>query len=249
MVEADVESRLTALEEGQEWLTHKIHRTDDRMDRVWAQTRTFVINSDALEEVWIAHPDPVQAVSQGDAGNKFLKELAEALDFPYPLTDDLPPRDEQRHGRHARDLCDSLHAIQDEIRMRGLVKLEAEYGGEDRANRKAKCFTLVWRFGAGADRIERHISTFLNAALAEANRTKGGGKVQCWRDKTRGEKRRRAQARQDREGGEGGGADAGKGKAGRGKGKVAGDGRGRGKGKAAGRGKGKGRGGRKGGRK
>jgi hypothetical protein len=91
MVEADVESRLTALEEGQEWLTHKIHRTDDRMDRVWAQTRTFVINSDALEEVWIAHPDPVQAVSQGDAGNKFLKELAEALDFPYPLTDDLPP--------------------------------------------------------------------------------------------------------------------------------------------------------------
>lgn len=118
--------------------------------------------------------------------------------------------------------------------MRGLVKLEAEYGGEDRANRKAKCFTLVWRFGAGADRIERHISTFLNAALAEANRTKGGGKVQCWRDKTRGEKRRRAQARQDREGGEGGGADAGKGKAGRGKGKVAGDGRGRGKGKAAG---------------
>ena len=91
MVEADVESRLTALEEGQEWLTHKIHRTDDRMDRVWAQTRTFVINSDALEAVWTAHPDPVQAVSQGDAGNKFLKELAEALDFPYPLTDDLPP--------------------------------------------------------------------------------------------------------------------------------------------------------------
>ena len=91
MGDGEVESRLAALEEGQEWLTNKIYRTDDRVDRVWAQTRTFVINSDALEEVWTAHPDPVQAVSQGDAGNKFLKELADALDFQYPLTDELPP--------------------------------------------------------------------------------------------------------------------------------------------------------------
>ena len=162
----EVQTRLQALEEGQEWLTGKIHKTDDRVDRLFEQARVFCINSRKLEELWQTHGNAITMVLQGEAGSKWVEEMALALDFEYPLKDDHPPRDEQKCGRRARDLLDSLRALHEEVRTSGFLRVEAEYGGEDRNTRKAKAFTLVWRLGAAADRVERHISTYLDAALA-----------------------------------------------------------------------------------
>ena len=59
------------------------------------------------------------------------------------------------HGKTKRDVMDPLFAFQDEIRLGNLTKVEAEMGGENWEVRKPKCFTLVFRFGAVADRLER----------------------------------------------------------------------------------------------
>jgi hypothetical protein len=51
----------------------------------------------------------------------------------------------------------AFFAFQDEIRLGNLTKVEAEMGGENWEVRKPKCFTLVFRFGAVADRLEPHL--------------------------------------------------------------------------------------------
>lgn len=41
--------RLDTLEGTVDWLTNKVYRTEDRVDRLYAQARIFTINSQALE--------------------------------------------------------------------------------------------------------------------------------------------------------------------------------------------------------
>ena len=48
-----------------QWLTDKIHRTDDRVDRLYAQSRTYVINSVKLEELWVSLGEEASAGEDG----------------------------------------------------------------------------------------------------------------------------------------------------------------------------------------
>ena len=129
----------------------------------------------------------------------------------------------------------------------GVVRVEPEFGRD--GERKLRTFTSVWRLGTVGDRIEKHVSETLNASLTTANRERGGNQIQCWRAKTRAEKRKRALAKQGEvPGGEAsaasGGGKAG-GKAGGGKAKGRGNKGGKsGRGGKGGKGRGKKGGGR-----
>ena len=224
-----MEARLTALEEGLGHAVHRIGRVEDRVDRLYAQSRVYTIHAKTLETHWVglgADADGSTMVETG-GGEAWL---AEALGVPHPLPERQPGRDEMLHGKKARDIHDALWALHEELHS--LVRIEPDFGYEER---KKEAFTLVYRLGAAGDRVERHVSGCLNAALTAANRATGGNQVLCWSAKTRGEKRKRAWARQAASGadegkGRGGGGDGGRGK-----------GRGR-KGKGGGRGqKGRGR--------
>ncbi len=52
--EGELAARVTTAESTLLWLTDKIHRTDDRVDRLYAQSRIYVINSVKLEELWVS---------------------------------------------------------------------------------------------------------------------------------------------------------------------------------------------------
>ena len=213
-----MEARVAALEQV-EWLTGKVHWTEDRVDRLYAQGRVFTMHSQTLEDAWQALGDrasPTLMVETG-AGEVCLQEVAKALGVAWPSPSSQPGREEMIYGLKARDVHDGLWALHDELRC--LVRVEPD------AARKAKTFTLVYRIGATADRV------CLNKALTEANMA---GQVLCWRAKTKGEKRRRAAMKQ--EAGAAGSAD-GQGQA-----------KGRGKGKGQEQGQGLGKGERKGGR-
>lgn len=67
------------------------------------------------------------------------------------------------------------------------------------ATRKEKQFTIVYRLGGSADRLERHLGSTLNHALTQANRAAGGNQVLAWRAKTKGEKSKRAWERRAKE--------------------------------------------------
>ena len=79
------------------------------------------------------------------------------------------------------------------------------------------------------------MSETLNPSLTTANRERGGNQIQCWRAKTRAEKRKRALAKQGEAKGKAGGGKAG------GRGNKGGK---SGRGGKGGKGKGKKRGGR-----
>ena len=151
------------------------------------------------------------------AGKVFADEVAAALGFDS-LPEESPPRDEQLFGRQKRQVVDALWALREKARG-GVVRVEPDFGRD--GERKLRTFTIVWRLGTVGDRIEKHVSETLNAALTTANRERGGNQIQCWRAKTRAEKRKRALAKQgENPGGEAtsasGGGKAG-GKAGGGK--------------------------------
>ena len=243
----DLAGRVRALEGSVDWLTAKVHRNEDRVDRLFAQARIFTINSQSLEAVWTtlgAGADAVGMVTAG-SGERWLEEVTRALGIAWPLSDEQPARDAMCHGRRSREVMDALFAFKDEIRNGNLLRVEPEMGGEGWTTRKQRTFTLVFRLGQCADRLERHLSATLNSALATANRNGMGGQVQAWRATTRGEKRKRAQAKAAAAGnGDGAGAaGAGAAAAGAGGAGAAGAGAGAGgKGGKAGRGAGKGKG-------
>ena len=62
-------------------MTDKIHRTDDRVDRLYAQSRTYVINSVKLEELWASLGEEASAEKMvgAQAGKVFADEVAAAL--------------------------------------------------------------------------------------------------------------------------------------------------------------------------
>lgn len=139
---------------------------------------------------------PGQMAAQG-GGEAWLEEVTKALGVVWPLPKEEPNREEMIHGRKAREVHNALWAIHEELP--NLVRVEPEWGGENWATRKTKVFTLVFRIGDTADRVERHLSATLNHALTQSNRTNGGNQVLAWRAKTKGEKRKRAWARQAKE--------------------------------------------------
>ena len=49
-----MQARVAALESGFEWLTGRVQRTEDRVDRLYAQSRVFTLGTKALEEAWTA---------------------------------------------------------------------------------------------------------------------------------------------------------------------------------------------------
>ena len=61
------------------WLTDKIHRTDDRVDRLYAQSRTYVINSVKLEKLWVSLGEEASAEKTvgAQAGKVLAEEVAE----------------------------------------------------------------------------------------------------------------------------------------------------------------------------
>jgi len=104
----------------------------------------------------------------------------------------------------------------------GVVRVEPEFGRDGEP--KLRTFTIVWRLGTVGDRIEKHVSETLNASLTTANRERGGNQIQCWRAKTRAEKRKRALAKQGEakaKGKAGGGKVGGRGNKGANPGEVA----------------------------
>ena len=103
---------------------------------------------------------------------------------------------------------DVLWALREEGQG-GIVRVEPEFGRD--GERKLSTFT---RLGTVGDRIEKHVSETLNASLTTANRERGGNQIQCWRAKTRAEKRKRALAKQGENPGGEAAAASGKGEAG-----------------------------------
>ena len=81
--EGELAARVTAGESMLAWLTDKIHRTDDRVDRLYAQSRTYVINSVKLEELWISLGEEASATKMvgAHAGKVLAEEVAKALGF------------------------------------------------------------------------------------------------------------------------------------------------------------------------
>lgn len=182
---------LNELQQSVEWLGAGLTKVEDRVDRLYAQARIFTIKSQALEDKWL-----------GMGGNKQVQakwRLREAvrLGLKRPLPREEPNREEMIQGRKAREVHNALWAIHEELP--NLVRVEPEWGGENWATRKTKIFTLVFRVGDTADRVERRLSATLNHALTQSNRTNGGNQVLAWRAKTKGEKRKRAWARQAKE--------------------------------------------------
>lgn len=100
------------------------------------------------------------------AGEKWVQELATGLPWPLP---EEQPRDEQSHGKRKRDVLDALLSFLDETENGNLLRVEPEFTREIWESRAAPTFTVVFRPGAVADRLERHLSATLISALATAN--------------------------------------------------------------------------------
>ncbi len=249
---APSEPTLTELTERLDWQEHRLRKVEDRVDRLYAQSRVFTIHSEALDKKWKDLGDvagPGQMAAQG-GGEVWLEEVCKALGVQWPLSRDEPGREDMIHGRRARDVHNALWAFSEEISAQNLVRIEAEWGGENWTTRKEKQFTMVYRLGDSADRLERHLSSTLNHVLTQANRAAGGNQVLAWRAKTKGEKRKRAWERRAKEeqaddpmGDEAQAAGQGKAKGKNNKGKGGGKGNKGGKGKGKGKpGRGRGRG-------
>lgn len=103
------------------------------------------------------------------AGKKWVQELATALGLPWPLPEEQPPRDEHGHGKRKRDVLDALLSFLDETENGNLLRVEPEFTGEIWESRATRTFTVVFRPGAVADRLERHLSATSNSALATAS--------------------------------------------------------------------------------
>ena len=169
-----------------QWLTDKIHRTDDRVDRLYAQSRTYVINSVKLEELWVSLGEEASAEKMvgAQAGKVFADEVAAALGFES-LPEESPPRDDQLFGRQKRQGRGCSGALREEGRG-GVVRVEPEFGRDGEP--KLRTFTIVWRLGTVGDRIEKHVSETLNASLTTANRDRGGQSDPMLAGKNKGRK-------------------------------------------------------------
>ena len=180
-------------------MDHRQTRTEDRVDRLFHQSRTFTLGSKSLEAAWLALSSngsvaTAEKMAMGGGALMWLEEVAGALGVPWPLPQEQPGRDDLVHGKKAREVHDGLWAFMEEL-PDGCIRIEPEMHGDQWEKRHAGRFTLVVRLGAQADRLEKHLSLVLNAALAAASRAAGGGQVQAWRAKTRAEKRKRAAAK------------------------------------------------------
>jgi hypothetical protein len=232
---AAVEANMQEQGSWNEWMEGRMWNAEDRVDRLYHQSRIYTISCQSLEDLWKAEgdaPDPAELARKG-AAEVWLCEVARALDVGWPLPKEEPSRDALIFGRSARKAHDALWAIAEEIPT-ALLRVEGEWRGDLRVE---GAFTLVMKLGQQADRIEKWLSGEINQLLMQANRDKGGGKIQAWRARTRAEKRRRQWQRDQAEiQGVEGVAEAGGEVKGKGKGKNNG-----GKGKKGGKGKDKGK--------
>lgn len=154
---------LNELQQSVEWLGARLTKVEDRVDRLYAQARIFTINSQALEDKWLSMGEqaaPGQLAAQG-RGEAWLEEVTKALGVVWPLLREEPNREEMIHGRSTMPYGLSMRNC--------LIWSEWSLNG----TRKTKVFTLVFRIGDTADRVERRLSATLNHALTQSNRTNG----------------------------------------------------------------------------
>ena len=101
---------VTELSERLDWHENRLRKVEDRVDRLYAQSRVFTIHSEALDKKWKDLGDlvgPGQMAAQGE-GEVWLEEVCKALGVQWPLSRDEPGREDMIHGRRARDVHNAL---------------------------------------------------------------------------------------------------------------------------------------------
>ena len=83
---------VTELFERLDWHENRLRKVEDRVDRLYAQSRVFTIHSEALDKKWKDLGDlvgPGQMAAQGE-GEVWLEEVCKALGVQWPLSRDEP---------------------------------------------------------------------------------------------------------------------------------------------------------------
>ena len=211
----------------------RVERCEDRVARLYAQSRVYVMNAKSLERGWLGLGAEANGGKLADGSAlEWVREIAEQLGFSWPLPTDQPDREDMLYGKQKRFVLSGLWALNEEVISKNVTRIEPDYKWHQdpqQRERKPECFTVIFRLGESGNRVEKYVSAVLNHVLTQRNRERPG--ILMWRAKTRSEKRARAQQRQAAGNGDGV-ANQGKGKQGRGKGRGRG-----GKGGRKGRGK------------